>query len=389
MKRISLVFLCFVLLFTTLSFPALAEGKGKISLSGEVEGLSRGDPFEVFLELNRNPGLASLLVTLHFDPQVLEFQSAADPALLPGFAMTPPDEKGDLILRWRAPEGEGDLTAAGNLCKLIFRVKDDAPLGETLLEPRINSRFFDAQNSLGEAVVFDVEALTAKLPCYHVKQEITVLSQPSFETAGTGTVVCRDCGETWEEEILPTLASADGSTFATLQPGEYLDADEKGLRTDYLYGGTPVEEAKSLFGDALIRAFRISFIKNESVFDPKGKTAVQLTLEFEVPERFVLFAIENGEAKKVDARQEKGVLYFNYAPGLLVLGTRSPGTPPETSPTTTTSPATSSQAPVEISSRTPSEGPGRQDLIYLAAGALAVVIFGTGAVILLRGGKKY
>lgn len=388
MKKYSLAFLCFVLIFTTLSFPAFAEGKGKIRLSGEVESLSRGDSFEVFLELNRNPGVTSLLVTLHFDPQVLEFQGADDPALLPGFAMTPPDEKGDLILRWRAPEGEGDLVAAGNLCKLLFRVKEDAPLGETLLEPRINSRFFDAQNSLGEAVVFDTEALAVKLPCYHVKEEIIVLSQPSFETAGTGNVVCRDCGETREEEILPTLASADGSTFATLQPGEYLDADKKGLRTDYLYGGTPVEEAKSLFGDALIRAFRVSFIKNESVFDPKGKTAVQLTLEFEVPERFVLFAIENGEAKKVDARQEKGILYFNYAPGLLVLATRSPGTPPETSPTTT-APVSSSEAPLASSSQNSSEEAGRKDLLYLGAGALAVVIFGTGAAILLRGGKKY
>jgi len=389
MKRCYLIFLCVVLVFTALSFPAFAEGKGKVTLSGEVESLSRGDPFEVLLELNRNPGVTSLLVTLHFDPKVLEFQNAEDLALLPGFALTPPDENGDLVLRWKAAEGEGDLASAGNLCKLLFRVKADAPLGETLLEPRINSRFFDARNSLGEAVIFDVETLAVKLPCYHVKKELTILSQPGYEKAGTGTVLCRDCGETWEEEVLPTITSADGTTFATLQPGEYLDADEKGLRTDYLYGGSPVEEAKALFGDALIRAFRVSFIKNESVFDPKGKTAVQLAVECEVPERFVLFAVENGEAKKVDARMEKGVLYFNYAPGLLVLATRSPGAAPETEPTATTSPVSSSDSPLVSSSQNPSEEAGRRDLIYLAAGILAVVIFGTGAVILLRGGKKY
>jgi len=298
MKRCYLIFLCVVLVFTALSFPAFAEGKGKVTLSGEVESLSRGDPFEVLLELNRNPGVTSLLVTLHFDPKVLEFQNAEDLALLPGFALTPPDENGDLVLRWKAAEGEGDLASAGNLCKLLFRVKADAPLGETLLEPRINSRFFDARNSLGEAVIFDVETLAVKLPCYHVKKELTILSQPGYEKAGTGTVLCRDCGETWEEEVLPTITSADGTTFATLQPGEYLDADEKGLRTDYLYGGSPVEEAKALFGDALIRAFRVPLSKTKAFSTLRGKRRCSWRLNARCPNASFFLPLKTARRKR-------------------------------------------------------------------------------------------
>ena len=383
MKRTLFCFVCALLLALILALPAAADEKGRVTLSGETEKLSRGDLFAASLDLNRNPGVNSLRVTLRFDGAVLQTESVEDLGLLPGFAET--SEEGALILRWKAPEGTAELTAAGKLARIVFRVKEDAYLAPTTIETVIDHRFFDAQDSRGNAVAFDTQSLSVPLACYHVHDALEVLEEPAWDKAGKGKRVCLDCGKEWEETLYPTLTSTDGKTVGSVPPGQYDDGDKKGVRTDYLYGGADAELARKLFGGDLIRSFRVTFTKNENVFVPKGEVKIRLTTEFYLPDAFVLYVLKDGTGERVEAQLVDGELRFAYSAGTFVLVSRETALPSAT----TATPAPPETSFVPVTSLSAEEEAKRHEIAYLALGVAAVVLFGAGALFILRRGKRF
>lgn len=385
MKKKAFLFSIVCVVVILLSLPVSAEGKGRITMTSELENLSRGDLVAVNLELNRNPGVSSLLVTVHFDPEVLWVDNVQDLGLLPGHSNAVSAEDGELVLRWKTPEDAGDVNTTGNLVKIIFRVPMEAVLGETRIEAKVEDRFFDAHNEKGEAVSFETNGLDFELECLHVSPVTEVVTPPSFETAGIGKASCPDCGEVWDTQILPSMISEDGTTVGEFEAGQYLEEDRKGLRTDYLYGGAEYTEAVETFGENLIRAFRVSFTKNDSIFVPKGKSTIFLTVPFEIPEAFALYVLKDGKSERVQAEYVDGILRFAHSSGVFVLVSKETSLP---SVTTTRPPVFVSSVPVSSRVLTEEEVK-RNELILISAGAAAVLVFGTAAVILLRKGKRF
>ncbi len=384
MKRILHLLLALFLVLSPLALSVSAEEKGKISLVSEVKVPVRTMTFDTDLELNRNPGIVSLRVTVRFDPKVLELKSLRDQALLPGYVLTDHSDEGEIILQWKGEKEDRDLTTSGILLRFSFRIRDDAPYGPFSVTAEVSRRLFDARNSRSEAVTFDTQPLTMELQCPHLNRKQEVLEEASFDAAGKGKIVCQDCLQEWDNEVLPSLTSADGKLVGFVQPGQYKAEDQKSVRVDYLYGGAEARLCQTLFGDTLVRAFRITFTKNDSVFQPEGRSLARLETDFDLPKDFVLYALKENTAEKVDCTQSGAYLDFDPAGRVFAIVSREVSLPPVTTPIHTLS-TTTTAPPVTLS---PEEEAKKKDAVLLCVGVCAFVLCGTGAIAVMRKGKR-
>lgn len=376
-----IVFLLLVFLFSALfPFSAAAEEKGKVSLTGEMENPVRTMTFDTDLELNRNPGLVSLRVTVRFDPAVLEMQSVRDLGLLPGYVVTDHSDQGEVVLQWKNSDEKKDLVASGKLARFSFTVRADAPYGKSKVTAEISKRLFDAQNAASQAVSFDSQPLSVDLVCPHLHRKQEVLEEATFDTAGKGKVICSDCGQEWENEVLPSLTSADGKLTGYVQPGQYKAEDQKSVRVDYLYGGAESRLCQNLFGDTLVRAFRITFTKNDEVFQPQGQSLARLETNFELPSDFVLYAVKENTAEKIDCAQSGVFLDFDPSAGVFAIVSREVQLPTVPPPIHTLSTTT---APPETT-LSPAEAAKKKEALYFGLGVASLVFCGAGAVVLMK-----
>lgn len=382
MKRIACVFLTLLLLFPLA--PVRAAEKGKIRVTSEKENPVRGDIVTFTLEMTRNPGVNSLLTTLQFDPKVLRFMEVQDSGILSGFVPSEPTPEGNLVLRWK--EGDRvDSDACGTLATVKFSVLDSAPYGRSALTPILSEKLYDAQNTRGQAVLFETQEAAFELICYHLNQEIKVTREPTFTQAGQGVRTCHDCGGTWEVEVDPAIVSEDGKTQGTVKPGEYKEEDRKGIRTDFLYGGADYSRARELFGDTMIRAFQISFTKNDSIFTPKKESRITLSVDFELPLDFALYVLRGNSAEKVDVTRSGTSLNFEYKSGCLVLVSRESELPP----VTTAPPAPSTEEETTTTTLTPQEASRRREMITLSLLGALLLICAVLTGLLLRHKKHF
>ena len=386
MKKALSLLLALVFLFS-IPLPAFSAGKGKISLSGNMKDLRRGISFEVVVELNRNPGIFSLRSTIKFDPKVLEVEKAESLGLLPGFSYE--KEEGSLLLRWKKKDKGNDITSRGKIALVTFRVKDDAPYGESTISQSISQKLYDAVNGQGDAVPFETKGLTFSLDCPHENPTLTTVTEETFETAGVAQSICPDCGETKEISILPTLSSEDEKTTVTLHTGEYLNTDEKSIRTVYLFGGDEAQAAQVAFGEDLIRAFRIRLTKNGQDFVPKKKTPVLLETDFEIPEKASLYILRDGTSEKVDMKREGEKITFSYEDAVyaLVLKNKTPAPEPEKeeSPQVTTT----KKEEIPTGTTLPQEEEQENDILIILIGVLVLLICGVAVIFLTRKTKRF
>jgi hypothetical protein len=381
MKKILCLFLVGALLLLLCPVMASADEMGKVSFSGVPDQPIRGMRFSAVLELNRNPGLVYLCTTVTFDTAVLEVVDVKDLGLLPSFVMVNRASQGKIELQWKNEKNE-DLVTSGKLAQINFRIRDDAPYGKSILTPQVSQRYIDARNAEGKIVEFESQASELFLDCLHSNTETQVLTPPTFDAEGLGEVHCTDCDERFERVLYPSVTSADGRTSVFVEKGQFSEGDKKEVRTDFLYGGADAEKARALFGDALVRSFRVSITKNGGNFHPAGKTRVELFVEFDLPQDFALYALGE-ETKKADCEFHNGKITFDYQNASFVLVSREVKIPAST-PTVTTAAPTTFSMPDETSPE-PSEN---KDALYLGVGIAAFVVFGALCGILLRGGKK-
>lgn len=386
MKKI--VSLCLAALTAALlALPAFAAAEvGKMTVRSELEDPIRGKTFTASLELNRNPGITSLRAAVTYDKTVLELISVQDKKLLPSFSEDR-SEDGKAVFHWKAPDGSGDLTAGGVLVGLTFRIRDDAPFGDSRVTVDFSDLLFDAQNQSGRSVAFDIKAFDFTLVCPHNSTETETVTPATFAEAGVGKTLCADCGATWDSVILPEMLSEDKKSLAVVQAGEFTDEGEKSLRTEYLFGGEKAEEAKTLFGDSVIRAFQVHFTREGKSYFPEGETRITLKTEFEKPENFGLYLVCDGGAAKVDADWEGEELSFLYGEGYFVLVAREtvsaspwPGDTGEETPTVTEAPAVT---------QSPEEAAKEKEIRLILLGVIGLVLCGVGAAIVLRRGKAF
>lgn len=384
MRRLSAFLLALFLLLSG-SVPVLAAPQGKLSLTGEATGLARGDQFSVHLEINRNPGVTDLLVSVFFDREVLELSSVTDLALLPGFSKS--EEEGTLTLRWRAPAESTDRTETGRCAAILFRVKSDARLGESTVRASVNDTMLDAVNAAGKTVPFESGELSFSLECLHVTTETETVTEPTFSTAGEGKTRCGDCGKEWTEELLPFVTSRDGAVMGYVLPGEYTEEDGKSIGVEYLYGGEDVSAAKTFFGDSLIRSFRIRFQKNGSVFFPEGESKIRLKASFDLPEEFALYIMVDGTPRRVDAAFSDGVLTFPYSSYLFAAVSREAKLDPPLLPEEAPPVSLPAEEEALFSSRGAGEE-GETEWLPVVTASLAALVFFAGGIVVLRRGKR-
>ncbi|MBP5312565.1 MAG: hypothetical protein J6112_07020 [Clostridia bacterium] len=102
-------------------------------IMSDVEGVA-GREVEVFLSINRNPGIVSLRNMISYDVNVFELVNVEDLGLLNGYTPPSPDKSAvPYVLRWADALTESDNFANGGIVKLTFRIKDDAEEGDHLI----------------------------------------------------------------------------------------------------------------------------------------------------------------------------------------------------------------------------------------------------------------
>ena len=380
MKRV-LPLILSLLFVLCLVFPVFGAFEvGKIRLTSSLEAPVRGQTFTVKVELTRNPGIFSLRAALVYDESVLELVSVEDKELLPSFSQSEA-ENGKPRLHWAAPKGGSDLKGSGVLAILTFRIRSDAPYGDSRVSLEISDRLFDAQNKKGETLSFDVKAFEFSLTCSHLTTVTETVTEPKYSEAGEGVTRCLDCGGETPCVLLPEIVSEDGSVKASVQAGEFTDDGEKSVRSEYLFGGETFDEAKKLFGDGVIRAFRIHLTREGLSHSPKGETKITLKTEFEQPKNFGLYQVTADGSKKIDATWKDGVLSFLYGEGYFVLVER------EAPPPVTTLPAQEEEETTPTTTRSEEEVKKEKEIRSILLGVVAFVLCGVGAIFVLRRGK--
>lgn len=382
MKKILCGLLALLLFLPSLPFSGAAAAKGKITLSCETELFQRSKAFEVDLELNRNPGIASLRATLEFDEKVLEILEVKNLSLLPGFSKD--QKENSLILRWKKSTEGSDLSATGRLCRITFRVKADAIYGDSKIALSVSQKLYDATNGAGASIPFDAQGLSVPLICPHKNTENEVITEASFEDPGLLKKTCTDCAEVMEEPLFPTLSSEDAKLSATIPAGIYQTKDEKSLHYEYLYGGEEAEEAKRIFGELLLRAFRIRFTKNGADFVPEEPIPLSFALDFTLPEDYSLYLMLDGGVEEMEAKMEENGLSFDYQDGVyaLVIRERVSNEPPPS----TAAPTESDPPKTTLSEE---EKRKQKDLLVILGGAAVFLICGVGIVVLGRRRRRF
>lgn len=293
-----------------------AENKGKLTLRADHNEFSRGEVFVAALEMNRNPGVATLRVTVKYDPLVLKAETITDEGILPGYSFTQ-SQHGEIILRWNLTDGES--TATGNLAKIAFRVSADAAYGDSEVLVQYSRALFDIRDKNGQHVEFQTVPLTFSLPCPHSETEESVVQEATLAQEGIIEEKCLACGRTETKRFLPTLSSSDGQVTVTLQTGALDPSKEHTVFVEYYYGGEDYDLAKRYFPNTLFRAFRVKFVSGKSGEKPIGETLISLRTEFDLPEEFSLYSLGDEGLEKCTAVYSQTILEFAYSPDLFLL----------------------------------------------------------------------
>ncbi len=372
MKKTVFCLLCLILL---LPLPVrAAKGYGMIRLSAEKTDVERGEEFTLAVDLPRNPGVKILRLKVEYSPKQLELKLAEDEKLLQGglFAQTYDENADFFLLYWSAPE---DSSAVGRLARLHFRVKDTAPVG--VCSVAITASEWDCVDAAGEKLRFDLPTLYLNIPCHHTALNEEILTPVSFAEAGQARITCADCGESWEEALLPSVKSRDGKAVAVVTPGEFTnETAEPTFSVQSFFAGSDYTRPKEAFGERFYRAFRLKFTSEGQPFTPKEPVEVHL----EAPEAGLeLYALRGDAFEAVNAAEEHGAFIFSYENTLFVYARAEEAPPVVTDPPVTEPPVTE---PVPVSS-VPEEETGPSSDRWILYGAIALFGFSAVALALL------
>ncbi|MBP5289185.1 MAG: hypothetical protein J6Z79_04855 [Clostridia bacterium] len=359
-----------------------AAGRGKFTLTADAGKLARGSEFTVTLQCNRNPGVKDMRLTLAYDRQTLEVLEIQDLELFPG-GRVEQKEDGD-VLSFRAEAHKTSFDQTGNVAKIKFRVKGDAPFGSSRVSVSYSERLLDIRDAKGSVIPFDVREWQFELICPHANVSREILQPATLSTEGSARVTCTDCGESWEEVLRPEITSADGKVRAVLSPGVFAEGTDPGISVEYIFGGADSDTARELFGTRLIRAFRIHFFTTGGDVLPMGDIAVILESEVELPEYVSLYAWEGGGTARLEPERNGNVLRFPWQDALFLLV----NTPPEEEPEQNEDEEPVSGEAAVTSTLSPEEEKRRRDGITLGVSGAVLIVTGIGIALLLRR-KKY
>lgn len=143
---------------------------GSATISGTDVLKKQGKEVVVDLNLNANTGLASMLVQLDYDKNVLEFISAENGEVFDGNSFIGPQEKaegqgesGAEILSWQNGTLTENVTKTGKLARLKFKIKDDAAVGKTKIRFLCDGGKYEAIDAKGDVVIVTANDATVEV----------------------------------------------------------------------------------------------------------------------------------------------------------------------------------------------------------------------------------
>ncbi len=379
MKKLLTIFSLCLIFCTFLTLSSTAAEKGKITVSGTTTTLKRGDSLVLNVELNRNPGIKTLRCTLNFDPNVLEFVLAEGTNALSGFSYETASDH--VLLRWNADK---DQTGGGTVAKVSFRAKENAIYGDSTVSPSVSEAIYDAQNSRGDAIPFDLAAFKFTLGCPHENSKRTLEQEATFEKEGVIKETCPTCGNTTMHPLLPSVKSADDRVVVSLSAGEFTNDDVVEVRVENLYGTEEGKAALDTLGEDMFYCFRIRFTKNGEKYIPSRECTVQLKSESDFSSGLVLYAfVENG-ALQPKFELNKNTVEFTYNDIVFALVARTDAPEATVTPTGTTAAQTSSSPATTTVDLLEQER--RKEITLIVIGVITLVLCGTGMILIL--GKR-
>ena len=198
MKRLLAILLSLMMILGMFPGTALAEGGGELALVPDKDTAAPGETVEVYVKLNRNPGIAYLEFVLSYDQSRLGEPSFT--GILSGWTV------GQKFV-WSGSSADEDDTTTGDVLKLSFPVKADAPEGAA----EISLTNFVAFNLNEEDVVFEI---------VNTSVSIGAGETPHEHADEDGDLFCDECGERMGINVTVTSAStAGGGTVATVSGG--------------------------------------------------------------------------------------------------------------------------------------------------------------------------
>ncbi len=216
MKKKFISFLLAVLLLSSVSAVfAWADGAA-ISVSTAADART-GEEVSLSVNLDANPGIAGINVTVVYDTERLSLISC-EPT---GFSGGLWNVNGNRAMWVNAK----DSTYTGPILNLKFKVLDNAPVGKAAVT--VTYKAGDICNAALEDVNPTITAGGVTIVCDHVSDNGVVTTEPGCETPGVKTYSCTVCGEVLKTEEIPALGHTSDAGKVTKEP----TCTEKGVKT--------------------------------------------------------------------------------------------------------------------------------------------------------------
>ena len=203
MKRMIVLLLAMILCISALGITAFAE-EG-MTMTIESATANRGDEIELAIVVGNNPGIAGLQLTVSYDEAYLEKVSYTGCDMGNGSWAIAKN------LIWLAGSASDVSTKNGDIVILKFKVKEDAPIGETT----VSLSTCLVSDRAAKPVACTVTAGTVTVACTHNYDEGIVTTQPGCETEGTKIYTCIICGDTYTDSVAATGHSYGEWTVTT------------------------------------------------------------------------------------------------------------------------------------------------------------------------------
>ena len=164
-----------------------------------------GENAYVTISLTDNPGIASMMLDMTFDTDVLTLVEVNDAGVL-GDTSHKPEKVNPYTLAWVNDEATEDFTVTGTIVTLVFKVADDAEMGDvTPIEISYDYDQYDIMNADSQKVKFAIANGSVTV----AQTGPNAIGDFEYTTSGTEMTITGYIGASKEVEIGSTYTVGD------------------------------------------------------------------------------------------------------------------------------------------------------------------------------------
>ncbi|MGM9637462.1 MAG: cohesin domain-containing protein [Eubacteriales bacterium] len=197
MKKIIPILLSCLLLLTGLPLTVTGTETDPYFAVGSASGKA-GDQVTVTVTIGNNPGIVGFLLEVDYDTDALELVSASE-GVFAGITFSQTLDTDPFGILW-CNSLDADSTANGTVATLTFRVKEFAPIGNTVISVSVDEE--NVFNSKLENVAFQT-----------VSGSVTVLDDGPYFSVGSVDPVTKALSSADNSAFLSTRSETESDTF--------------------------------------------------------------------------------------------------------------------------------------------------------------------------------